>query len=238
MPTHVPESHEAELRFSGHRTNLRVLDAVQLVPHSTSGANINLRAFVRKSGAQLVRGGPTAPSREMTGRATEAELPDEREGMKRMLAITNRSPAPRRDRHPPCSARALGAFGTAAPRRRGAADAPGTARGPLCRRRGDGAVRARPLPRALRRPPAAHADHREGPAHEPADDEPRLRPGNAAYAIGTVLAVQFAQHLPQRRMLVVYAALLLTGSVLAASAQSPTCTSRATCSRDCARACC
>ena len=43
---------------------------------------------------------------------------------------------------------------------------------------------------------------------------------NAAYAIGTVLAVQFAQHLPQRRMLVVYAALLLTGSVLAASAQS------------------
>src|ERR1700732_701178 len=44
--------------------------------------------------------------------------------------------------------------------------------------------------------------------------------GNAAYAIGTVLAVQFAQHLPQRRMLVVYAALLLTGSVLAASAQS------------------
>src|SRR4029077_1350272 len=43
---------------------------------------------------------------------------------------------------------------------------------------------------------------------------------NAAYAIGTVLAVQFAQHLPQRRMLVVYALLLLTGSVLAASAQS------------------
>jgi len=43
---------------------------------------------------------------------------------------------------------------------------------------------------------------------------------NAGYAIGTVLAVQFAQHLPQRRMLVVYAALLLTGSVLAASAQS------------------
>ena len=26
--------------------------------------------------------------------------------------------------------------------------------------------------------------------------------GNAAYAVGTVLAVQFAQHLPQRRMLV------------------------------------
>src|SRR5271154_1264584 len=43
---------------------------------------------------------------------------------------------------------------------------------------------------------------------------------NAGYAIGTVLAVQFAQHLPQRRMLVVYAALLLIGSVLAASAQS------------------
>ncbi len=44
---------------------------------------------------------------------------------------------------------------------------------------------------------------------------------NAAYAVGTVLAVQFAQHLPQRRMLVVYATLLLTGSVLTASAQSP-----------------
>ena len=37
---------------------------------------------------------------------------------------------------------------------------------------------------------------------------------NAAYAVGTVLAVQFAQHLPQRRMLVVYAALLVIGSVL------------------------
>jgi hypothetical protein len=45
--------------------------------------------------------------------------------------------------------------------------------------------------------------------------------GNAAYAVGTVLAVQFAQHLPQRRMLVGYAALLVTGSVLAAAAQDP-----------------
>src|SRR6185312_16926175 len=45
---------------------------------------------------------------------------------------------------------------------------------------------------------------------------------NAAYAIGTVLAVQFAQHLPQRRMLVVYAALLVIGSVLTAAAQDPT----------------
>ncbi|MCW2538969.1 MAG: putative transrane efflux protein [Frankiales bacterium] len=43
--------------------------------------------------------------------------------------------------------------------------------------------------------------------------------GNAAYALGTVLAVQFAQHLPQRRMLLGYAALLVVGSVLAASAQ-------------------
>src|ERR1700689_2281163 len=42
---------------------------------------------------------------------------------------------------------------------------------------------------------------------------------NAAYAVGTVLAVQFAQHLPQRRMLVIYAALLVIGSVLTASAQ-------------------
>ncbi len=43
---------------------------------------------------------------------------------------------------------------------------------------------------------------------------------NAAYAVGTVLAVQFAQHLPQRRMLVLYAGLLVIGSVLAASAQN------------------
>jgi nucleotide-binding universal stress UspA family protein len=43
--------------------------------------------------------------------------------------------------------------------------------------------------------------------------------GNAAYALGTVLAVQFAQRLPQRRMLLGYAALLVVGSVLAASAQ-------------------
>src|SRR6201984_3338785 len=39
---------------------------------------------------------------------------------------------------------------------------------------------------------------------------------NAGYAVGTVLAVLLAQHLPQRRMLVLYAALLVLGSVLAA----------------------
>ena len=44
---------------------------------------------------------------------------------------------------------------------------------------------------------------------------------NAAYAVGTVLAVQLALLLPQRRMLVVYATLLVIGSVLAASAQAP-----------------
>jgi MFS family permease len=44
---------------------------------------------------------------------------------------------------------------------------------------------------------------------------------NAAYAVGTVLAVQFAQHLPQRRMMVVYVTLLAIGSVLAATAHSP-----------------
>ena len=43
---------------------------------------------------------------------------------------------------------------------------------------------------------------------------------NAAYAVGTVLAVMFAQHLPQRRMLVGYAVLLVIGSLLAASAQN------------------
>jgi len=44
---------------------------------------------------------------------------------------------------------------------------------------------------------------------------------NAGYAVGTVLAVQFAQLLPQRRMMVLYAALLVVGSVLAAAAQNP-----------------
>ena len=44
---------------------------------------------------------------------------------------------------------------------------------------------------------------------------------NAAYAVGTVLAVQFAQHLPQRRMLVGYALVLVIGSILAAAAQDP-----------------
>jgi MFS family permease len=46
--------------------------------------------------------------------------------------------------------------------------------------------------------------------------------GNAAYAVGTVLAVQFAQHLPQRRMLLGYVVLLVIGSVLAAAAQNST----------------
>jgi MFS family permease len=44
--------------------------------------------------------------------------------------------------------------------------------------------------------------------------------GNAAYAVGTVLAVQFAQHYPQRRMLVGYAIFLLLGSLLTAAAQN------------------
>jgi MFS family permease len=44
---------------------------------------------------------------------------------------------------------------------------------------------------------------------------------NAGYAVGTVLAVALAQHLPQRRMMVVYAALLVIGSVLTAAAQNP-----------------
>jgi MFS family permease len=44
---------------------------------------------------------------------------------------------------------------------------------------------------------------------------------NAAYAVGTVLAVQFALRLPQRRMLLGYAVLLVLGSILAASAQDP-----------------
>ncbi len=80
---------------------------------------------------------------------------------------------------------------------------------------------ADPVSGALRGARAADADHRRAAAHERADDEPRARGlGNAAYAVGTVLAVQFAQHLPQRRMLVGYAVLLVIGSLLAASAQN------------------
>jgi MFS family permease len=45
---------------------------------------------------------------------------------------------------------------------------------------------------------------------------------NAGYAVGTVLAVQFAQLLPQRRMMVLYAVLLTIGSIVAAAAQGPT----------------
>ena len=44
---------------------------------------------------------------------------------------------------------------------------------------------------------------------------------NAGYAVGTVLAVALAQHLPQRRMMVVYAGLLVLGSILSAAAQNP-----------------
>jgi nucleotide-binding universal stress UspA family protein/MFS family permease len=44
---------------------------------------------------------------------------------------------------------------------------------------------------------------------------------NAGYAVGTVLAVQIAQRQPQRRMMVVYAVLLVIGSVLAAAATGP-----------------
>jgi MFS family permease len=44
---------------------------------------------------------------------------------------------------------------------------------------------------------------------------------NAGYAVGTVLAVQFAQHLPQRRMMLIYGVMLVVGSVLAAAAQGP-----------------
>ena len=44
---------------------------------------------------------------------------------------------------------------------------------------------------------------------------------NAAYAVGTVMAVQFAQLLHQRRMMVLYVVLLVIGSVVAAAAQNP-----------------
>jgi MFS family permease len=44
---------------------------------------------------------------------------------------------------------------------------------------------------------------------------------NAAYAFGTVAAVQLAVHVPGRRMLVLYATLLVAGSILAAAAWTP-----------------
>src|ERR1700722_17738902 len=44
---------------------------------------------------------------------------------------------------------------------------------------------------------------------------------NAAYAVGTILAVQFAPLLPQRRRMVLYAVLLVIGSIVAAAAQDP-----------------
>ena len=44
---------------------------------------------------------------------------------------------------------------------------------------------------------------------------------NAAYAFGTVAAVQLALHLPGRRLLVLYAALFTLGSILVAGAASP-----------------
>jgi predicted MFS family arabinose efflux permease len=47
------------------------------------------------------------------------------------------------------------------------------------------------------------------------------RVANAGYAVGTALAVQFARHLPQRLMLLVYGLLLVIWSVLAAAAAGP-----------------
>jgi MFS family permease len=44
---------------------------------------------------------------------------------------------------------------------------------------------------------------------------------NAAYAVGTVLAVQFALLLPQRRMMVIYASVLCIASVVTAAATDP-----------------
>ena len=43
---------------------------------------------------------------------------------------------------------------------------------------------------------------------------------NAGYAVGTVLAVALSQHFPQRRMMVLYAIVLVIGSILAAAAPS------------------
>ncbi len=44
---------------------------------------------------------------------------------------------------------------------------------------------------------------------------------NAAYALGTVLAVQLAVHYPQRRLLVAYASMFTLGSVMSATSLTP-----------------
>jgi len=44
---------------------------------------------------------------------------------------------------------------------------------------------------------------------------------NAAYALGTVLAVQLAVHYPQRRLLVIYSAMFTLGSVMSATSLTP-----------------
>ena len=80
-----------------------------------------------------------------------------------------------------------------------------------------------PLPHAFpRRWSPFDAVHRERPAYEPSRTlSLGLGLGNAGYAVGTVLAVLFAQHLPQRLMLVFYATVAVIGAVLFAAAQDP-----------------
>ena len=61
---------------------------------------------------------------------------------------------------------------------------------------------------------------------------------NAGYAVGTVLAVQFAQHLPQRRMMVRMRHCSWSARCWPPRHRTPRCSSRATCCRACAPACC
>jgi len=58
-------------------------------------------------------------------------------------------------------------------------------------------------------------------AYERAGDQPGVGHGQRRLRGRHVLAVQVAQHLPQRRMLLVYGPLLVIGSVLAAAAAGP-----------------
>src|SRR5207244_7444450 len=67
----------------------------------------------------------------------------------------------------------------------------------------------------------AHAAQRRAAAHEGAGDQPGVGHGQRRLRGRHVLAVQVAQHLPQRRMLLVYGPLLVIGSVLAAAAAGP-----------------
>ena len=59
---------------------------------------------------------------------------------------------------------------------------------------------------------------------------------DAGYAVGTVIAVQLAQHLPQRRLLLLYVTLFVVAAAGRRGRRRRGCSSARSCSRGCARA--